>query len=255
MNIELLKGLTDAEVNHSRECHGSNILTPPKRDPWYVLFFEKFKDPLIQILSVAAVIALILGVIKSEYLEPIGIIAAILLAVTIGFINEYSASKKFDVLTTSSDDTLVKVRRNGIVTQVARKDLVVDDVVLLAAGEEIPADVTAYESHNLKVNESVLTGESKAVTKQPEEEGELNATYPSWLLLKGTIIEEGTVTGIVNAVGDNTAFGQTARKAAEITDTETPLNKQLNGLADLINKIAFGAAGFLILALLVRYFL
>lgn len=254
MNIELLKGLTDAEVNHSRECHGSNILTPPKRDPWYVLFFEKFKDPLIQILSVAAVIALILGVIKSEYLEPIGIIAAILLAVTIGFINEYSASKKFDVLTTSSDDTLVKVRRNGIVTQVARKDLVVDDVVLLAAGEEIPADVTAYESHNLKVNESVLTGESKAVTKQPKEEGELNATYPSWLLLKGTIIEEGTVTGIVNAVGDNTAFGQTARKAAEITDTETPLNKQLNGLADLINKIAFGAAGFLILALLVRYF-
>lgn len=254
MNIELLKGLTDAEVSHSRECHGSNILTPPKRDPWYVLFFEKFKDPLIQILSVAAVIALILGVIKSEYLEPIGIIAAILLAVTIGFLNEYSASKKFDVLTTSSDDTLVKVRRNGIVTQVARKDLVVGDVILLEAGEEIPADVTAYESHNLKVNESVLTGESKAVTKQPKEEGELNATYPSWLLLKGTIIEEGSVVGVVNAVGDNTAFGQTARKAAEITDTETPLNKQLNGLADLINKIAFGAAGFLILALLVRYF-
>ena len=254
MNIELLKGLTDAEVNHSRDCHGSNILTPPKRDPWYVLFFEKFKDPLIQILSIAAVIALVLGVIKSEYLEPIGIIAAILLAVTIGFLNEYSASKKFDVLTSSSDDTLVKVRRNGIVTQVARKDLVVDDVVLLEAGEEIPADITAYESHNLKVNESVLTGESKAVTKQPKEEGELNATYPSWLLLKGTIVEEGSVVGVVNAVGDNTAFGQTARKAAEITDTETPLNKQLNGLADLINKIAFGAAGFLILALLVRYF-
>lgn len=254
MNIELLKGLTDAEVNHSRDCHGSNVLTPPKRDPWYVLFFEKFKDPLIQILSIAAVIALILGVIKSEYLEPIGIIAAILLAVTIGFLNEYSASKKFDVLTSSSDDTLVKVRRNGIVTQVARKDLVVDDVVLLEAGEEIPADITAYESHNLKVNESVLTGESKAVTKQPKEEGELNATYPSWLLLKGTIVEEGSVVGVVNAVGDNTAFGQTARKAAEITDTETPLNKQLNGLADLINKIAFGAAGFLILALLVRYF-
>lgn len=254
MNIELLKGLTDVEVNHSRDCHGSNVLTPPKRDPWYVLFFEKFKDPLIQILSIAAVIALILGVIKSEYLEPIGIIAAILLAVTIGFLNEYSASKKFDVLTSSSDDTLVKVRRNGIVTQVARKDLVVDDVVLLEAGEEIPADITAYESHNLKVNESVLTGESKAVTKQPKEEGELNATYPSWLLLKGTIVEEGSVVGVVNAVGDNTAFGQTARKAAEITDTETPLNKQLNGLADLINKIAFGAAGFLILALLVRYF-
>lgn len=251
-----LRGLSDYGVKLRRELHGSNVLTPPKRNPWYILFFEKFKDPLIQILSVAAVIALVLGVIKSEYLEPIGIIAAILLAVTIGFINEYSASKKFDILTTSSDDTLVKVRRNGVITQAARKDLVVDDIVLLEAGEEIPADIRIYESYNLKVNESVLTGESKAVTKKPKhpDDEDMKSTYPSWLLLRGTIIEEGSAVGVVEAVGDNTAFGQTARKAAEITDVETPLNKQLNGLADLINKIAFGAAGFLILALLVRYF-
>lgn len=254
MNTDLLKGLTSEEVIHSRSTHGTNVLTPPKRDPWYILFLDKFKDPLIQILSVAAIIALILGIIKSEYLEPIGIIAAILLAVTIGFLNEYSASKKFDVLTSSSDDTLVKVRRNGVVTQVARKDLVVGDVILLEGGEEIPADIEVMESHNLKVNESVLTGESKAVNKLPKSEGENNGTYPSYLLLKGTIVEEGTAIGIVLAVGDKTEFGKTARKAAEITDTETPLNKQLNGLADLINKIAFSAAGFLILALLVRYF-
>ncbi len=254
MNTDLLKGLTSEEVIHSRSTHGTNVLTPPKRDPWYILFLDKFKDPLIQILSVAAIIALILGIIKSEYLEPIGIIAAILLAVTIGFLNEYSASKKFDVLTSSSDDTLVKVRRNGVVTQVARKDLVVGDVILLEGGEEIPADIEVMESHNLKVNESVLTGESKAVNKLSKSEGENNGTYPSYLLLKGTIVEEGTATGIVLAVGDKTEFGKTARKAAEITDTETPLNKQLNGLADLINKIAFSAAGFLILALLVRYF-
>ena len=254
MNTDLLKGLTSEEVIHSRSTHGTNVLTPPKRDPWYILFLDRFKDPLIQILSVAAIIALILGIIKSEYLEPIGIIAAILLAVTIGFLNEYSASKKFDVLTSSSDDTLVKVRRNGVVTQVARKDLVVGDVILLEGGEEIPADIEVMESHNLKVNESVLTGESKAVNKLSKSEGENNGTYPSYLLLKGTIVEEGTATGIVLAVGDKTEFGKTARKAAEITDTETPLNKQLNGLADLINKIAFSAAGFLILALLVRYF-
>lgn len=254
MNTDLLKGLTSEEVIHSRSTHGTNVLTPPKRDPWYILFLDRFKDPLIQILSVAAIIALILGIIKSEYLEPIGIIAAILLAVTIGFLNEYSASKKFDVLTSSSDDTLVKVRRNGVVTQVARKDLVVGDVILLEGGEEIPADIEVMESHNLKVNESVLTGESKAVNKLSKSEGENNGTYPSYFLLKGTIVEEGTATGIVLAVGDKTEFGKTARKAAEITDTETPLNKQLNGLADLINKIAFSAAGFLILALLVRYF-
>lgn len=256
MYIETLRSLTNAGVKFSRELHGSNVLTPPRRDPWYVLFFEKFTDPLIQILSVAAVIALTLGVIKSEYLEPIGIIAAILIAVTIGFLNEYSASKKFDILSTSSDDTLVKVKRNGVVTQTTRRDLVVDDIVLLEAGEEIPADIRIYESYNLRVNESVLTGESKAVTKKlkhPDDE-DMKSTYPSWLLLRGTIIEEGSAVGVVEAVGDNTAFGQTARKAAEITDVETPLNKQLNGLADLINKIAFGAAGFLILALSIRYF-
>lgn len=254
MNIDLLRGLTDNEVINSRKLNGSNVLTPPKRDPWYILFFEKFKDPLIQILSIAAIIALILGIIKTEYLEPIGIIAAILLAVTIGFLNEYSASKKFDVLVSGKDDTLVKVRRNGVVTQVTRRDLVVGDIVLLEAGEEIPADITVIQSHNLKVNESVLTGESKAVNKLPKAEGEHNGTYPSYFLLKGTIVEEGTCIGVVDKVGDNTAFGQTARKASEITDVETPLNKQLNGLADLINKIAFGAAGFLIVALLVRYF-
>ena len=92
MNTDLLKGLTSEEVIHSRSTHGTNVLTPPKRDPWYILFLDKFKDPLIQILSVAAIIALILGIIKSEYLEPIGIIAAILLDVTIGFLNESSAS-------------------------------------------------------------------------------------------------------------------------------------------------------------------
>ena len=251
-NIKI--GLSDAEVSESINLYGTNVLTPPKRDPWYILLLEKFKDPLIQILSVAAIIALILGIIKSEYLEPIGIIAAILLAVTIGFLNEYSASKKFDILVSGTDDTLVKVRRNGVVTEVARKNLVVGDIVLLESGEEIPADIIVLKSHNLKVNESILTGESKAVTKLPKEEGENPGTYPSYLLLKGTIVEEGNCTGIIDKVGDNTAFGQTARKASEITDVETPLNKQLNGLADLINKIAFGAAGFLIIALLIRYF-
>ena len=79
MNTDLSRGLTDSEILKSRELNGLNMLTPPKRDPWYVLFLEKFKDPLIQILSVAAIIALILGIIKSEYLEPIGIIAAIII--------------------------------------------------------------------------------------------------------------------------------------------------------------------------------
>lgn len=254
MSTNLHQGLSIAEVESSRNTYGANVLTPPKRDPWYVLLLEKFKDKLIIILSVAAIFATILGVIKQEFAEPIGIICAILLAVGLGFWNEYSASRKFDILNQVSDDTLVKVRRNGILTQVSRKDLVVGDIVLLEAGEEIPADIEIISSTHLKVDESTLTGESVPVSKNSPEEGHGHSTYPKYLLLRGTTIAEGGSVGVITAVGDRTEFGKTARKAAEITDTETPLNKQLDGLAGLINKIAIGSATFLITALLCRYF-
>lgn len=252
MSTNLHQGLSTAEVLNSRNSYGANVLTPPKRDPWYVLLLDKFKDKLIIILSIAAVFALILGVIKQEFAEPIGIICAIMLAVGLGFWNEYSASKKFDILNQVSDDTLVKVRRNGLITQVSRKDLVVGDIVLLEAGEEIPADIRIIESAHLKVDESTLTGESVPVSKDPLSEGQ--GTYPKYILLRSTTVAEGNGIGIIEAVGDQTEFGRTARKAAEITDTETPLNKQLDGLASLINKIAIGSATFLISSLLLRYF-
>lgn len=244
-------GLSSREVLESREIHGSNILTPPKRDPWYILFAEKFKDPLIQILCVAAVISIILGYFKGEFIDSIGIVFAILLATTLAFLNEFQASKKFDILNKINDDVLIKVRRDGLIQEVPVQELVVGDIVMLGTGDEIPADVRILHASNLKVNESSFTGESKAVTKSSEIVG--NPTYPSNMGLKGSLIEEGTGIGFVMGIGDNTVIGQTARKASEITDTETPLNKQLNGLADMINKIAFGAAGLLIISLVVKY--
>ena len=248
------KGLNTEEVKNSRALNGSNIMTPPKRDPWYVLLLEKFKDPLIQILSIAAIVSLVLGFIKGEFLEPIGIIAAISLAVTIGFWNEWSAQKKFDIMNICEDDTLHKVYRCSEVVEIPRKDIVVDDLVIIEAGEESPADMEVLESLNLKVDESSLTGESKAVTKQALSRGELGGTFKSYYVLKGTIIQEGSGVCVVNAVGDNTVLGKTQRQASEINDVETPLTKELNSLADLINKIAYGAAGVLITALLIRYF-
>lgn len=247
-----MKGLSQKEAANKLSYDGLNILTPPKRDPWYVMLLEGFKDPLIIILLIAAVVSLILGCIKGEFTEPIGIIAAIAIAVGIGFWNTWSASKKFDLLMTSGDDTLVKVYRDGLIREVPRKLLVVDDIVALNAGEEIPADIILNECNNLKVDESTMTGESVPVNKILEDKG--NATYPTNKLLKSTIITEGTCEGTVVATGDNTEIGKTAREASSITDVETPLNKQLNGLASLINKIAFSAAGLLIVSLLVRYF-
>lgn len=249
----MIKGLFDYDAKKALEQYGENVLTPAPRDPWYMLLLDKFKDPLIQILSVAAIVALILGFIKGEFLEPVGIIFAIALAVGIGFWNEWNAQRKFDAMSTTSDDTLVKVYRDGEVTEVARRYIVPGDMVILSAGEEVPADIRIKESTNLKVNESSLTGESKAVSKMPISEGNIAGTYESDFVLKGTIVEEGSAEGLVILTGDSTEIGKTARQASEITDVETPLNKQLNGLADLINKIAFSAAGVLICSLLAKY--
>ena len=245
------KGLSSSEVQTLQSSFGYNVLTPPKRDPWYVMLLDGFKGSLIIILLVAACVSLVIGILKSEYSEPIGIIVAIAIAVGIGFWNTWSASKKFDLLLTSSDDTLVKVRRNGSVLEVARRELVVGDVVLLSAGEEIPADCIVKEFINLKVDESSLTGESIPVSKYDYDKA--NGTYPTNHIYKSTIVSEGTCVGEVFAIGDETEIGKTARGASSITDVETPLNKQLNGLASLINKIAFSAAGILIISLLVRY--
>lgn len=248
---DINKGLSNSEVQALQSSFGYNVLTPPKRDPWYVMLLDGFKDPLIIILLVAACVSLVIGILKSEYSEPIGIIAAIAIAVGIGFWNTWSASKKFDLLLTSSDDTLVKVRRNGNILEVARRELVVGDVVILSAGEEIPADCVVREFINLKVDESSLTGESVPVSKYNYDKA--NGTYPTDHIYKSTIVSEGTCIGEVFAIGDETEIGKTAREASSITDVETPLNKQLNGLASLINKIAFSAAGILIISLLVRY--
>lgn len=241
-------GLSLTEVEDSRARHGINVLTPPKRDAWYVMLFDGFKDPLIIILLIAAAVSIALGFVKGEFTEPIGIIA---LAVGIGFWNTWSAAKKFDLLLTSSDDTLVKVRRDNGVIQVARKDLVVGDIVILEAGEEVPADIIVKEYSNLKVSEASLTGETNPVTKTNFESE--TATYPTNRIYKSTIVAEGTCVGEVFAVGDETEVGKTAREASSITDVETPLNKQLNGLASLINNIAFTAAGILIVSLAIRY--
>jgi Ca2+-transporting ATPase len=132
-------GLTDQEVLQSREKHGVNLLTPPKRPSLLKLYLEKFEDPVVRILLVAAVFSLIISIIENEYAETIGIIAAILLATGIGFYFEYDANKKFELLNAVNEETLVKVIRNGRIQEIPRKDVVVGDIVVLETGEEIPA--------------------------------------------------------------------------------------------------------------------
>lgn len=232
-----LNGLSPQQVEDSRLKNGENILTPPQRPSIWKLYFEKYKDPIIQILLVAAVVSLILA-----FIETIGIFIAIFLATTIGFIFEQDAAKKFDVLTSISEEQPVKVRRNGHVIEIPRREIVVGDIVLIETGDEIPADGQLLKAVNLQVDESSLTGEPIAEKKvggrDSSEEDE--STYAIDQVLRSTMVMNGRGEYRVTAVGDKTEIGKVARKSAETTNVKTPLAMQLDRLAKIISK--FGIA-------------
>ena len=245
-------GLTDSEVLQSREKNGINLLTPPKRPSLWKLYLEKFEDPVVRVLLVAAVFSLIISIIENEYAETIGIIAAILLATGIGFFFEYDANKKFDLLNAVNEETLVKVIRNGRVQEVPRKDIVVGDIVILETGEEIPADGELVEAISLQVNESNLTGEPVINKTIIEADFDEEATYASNLVMRGTTVVDGHGTMRVLHVGDATEIGKVARQSTEENLEPTPLNIQLTKLANLIGKIGFTVAGLAFLIFFVK---
>ena len=236
-------GLTDEEVLKSRAQHGDNLLTPPKRPSLLKLYLEKFEDPVVRVLLVAALLSLVISIIENEYAETIGIIVAILLATGIGFFFEYDANKKFDLLNAVNEETRVKVLRNGHVMEVPRKDIVVGDIVMLETGEEVPADGELLEAVSLQVNESNLTGEPVVNKTIVEADFDPDATYASNRVLRGTTVVDGHGSMRVDCVGDHTEIGKVARQSTEQSTEPTPLNIQLTKLANLIGKIGFSAAG------------
>lgn len=245
-------GLTDEQVRKSRNEHGANLLTPPKRPSLWKLYLEKFEDPVVRVLLVAALFSLVISIIENEYAETIGIIAAILMATGIGFFFEYDAGKKFDLLNTVNEETLVKVIRNGRVQEIPRKDVVVGDIVVLETGEEVPADGELLEAISLQVNESNLTGEPVVTKTTVEADFDEEATYASNRVLRGTTVVDGHGTMRVEAVGDATEIGKVARQSTEQNTEPTPLNIQLAKLANLIGKIGFSVAGLAFLIFFIK---
>ena len=237
-----IKGLTNDEVLKSREKYGYNLLTPPKRPSMWILYLEKFKDPVIQVLLIAALFSLVISIIEHEYAETIGIFCAIFLATGIGFYFEYDANKKFDLLNALGEETPVTVIRNGNINEIPRKDVVVGDIVVLNTGEEVPADGTLIDAVSLQVNESTLTGELMVNKTINETLFDDEATYPSNAVMRGTTITDGHGVMRVENIGDKTEIGKVARQATEKSGEETPLNKQLTKLANLIGKIGFTIA-------------
>ena len=247
-----LKGLTQDEVIRSREQYGANLLTPPKRKSLWRLFIEKFNDPVIRILLVAAVLSLGIGFIHNEFAEAIGIFCAIFLATGVAFWFEYDAMKKFDVLNSTNDDTPVKAVRDGAVAEIPKKEVVVGDIVLLESGEEVPADGILQEAVSLKINESTLTGEPQIGKTTDPAHFDKESTYPSDHVMRGTTVVEGHGVMQVTAVGDATEFGKVAEQATVESDEETPLNLQLQRLSKLIGRVGISLAIVTFAALIVK---
>lgn len=245
-------GLSDAEVIKSREQYGVNLLTPPKRPSLWKLYLEKFEDPVVRVLLVAAFFSLVISIIENEYAETIGIIAAILLATGIGFFFEYDANKKFDLLNAVNEETLVKVIRNGHVQEIPRKEVVVGDIVILETGEEVPADGELLEAISLQINESNLTGEPVINKTTVEADFDKEATYASNMVMRGTTVVDGHGTMRVLHVGDATEIGKVARQSTEQNLEPTPLNIQLTKLANLIGKIGFTVSGLAFLIFFIK---
>ena len=238
----VLNGLSDKQVQESREAYGWNLLTPPKRPSMWKLYLEKFNDPVIRILLVAAFFSFVISVIEGEYAETIGIFFAIFLATGIGFYFEYDANKKFDLLNAVGEETPVTVRRNGKIQEIPRKEVVVGDIVILNTGEEVPADGTLLEAISLQINESTLTGELMVNKTTDEASFDEEATYPSNEVMRGTTVTDGHGIMQVNKVGDATEIGKVATQATEQSGEETPLNIQLSKLAKFIEKVGFTIA-------------
>ena len=242
------KGLTNEQVEESRKKHGSNILTPPEKESLWHQFIEKFKDPIIRILLIALVLSI--GVSLYQYFtteeglavlfEPIGIFVAIMLATCIGFAFEVSANKKFEVLNKVSDDEEVKVVRNGNITVIGRKEIVVGDVVIIETGDEVPADGELIDAFSLQVNESDLTGEPMATKTIDPKDFKKDATYPSNYVLRGSKVIDGHGVMIVDKVGDATEWGKVYQGSQIDNNIKTPLDNQLDrfikntGLVDCI---------------------
>lgn len=256
-------GLTEAEVAESRGKYGVNILTPPEKEPLWRQFLKKFGDPLIIILMIAGVLSV--GISCYEYwglgqgagvfFEPVGIFIAILLATGLAFVFELKADKEFALLNQVNDDEPVQVIRGGNIVQIAKKDVVVGDIVILNTGEEVPADGELLEAVMLNIDESTLTGEPICHKTTDQAQFDKDATFPSNHAMRGTKIMEGHGVMRVLAVGDSTENGKVF-EAAQIDDSvKTPLNEQLDGLGKLITRVSYGFAAAIIAGRIVMYFI
>lgn len=256
------EGLSEQEVLQSRLKFGENVLTPPAQTPVWKRFVVKFRDPLIVILLVAGLLSI--GISFYEYFglhegtqvffEPVGIFIAILLATGLAFFFEEKANRAFSILNQVNDDEAVEVIRNGNTTKVAKREIVVGDLVLLDTGADVPADGELLEAVSLNVDESTLTGEPVCHKSTSAEDFDSEATFPTNHVMRGTKVMEGHGLFRVEKVGDATENGKVFVAAQIDNSVKTPLTEQLDRLGRLVTWGSYGFAGLILVGRIIMFF-
>jgi Ca2+-transporting ATPase len=242
VNLAGDSGLLSSQVALFRTRFGTNAMTPPVREPIWKQYLKNFDNPIIRILIIAVVISAIVAIIQGGgFLETAGIISAILLATGISFFNEYRSSREFDILNAHRDEMAIKVIREGSPSSIPSRDIVVGDLILIEAGDAVPADGWISSSDALFTDDSAFTGESEPVQKDVQAG-----------VLKGTFVTAGKGRMIAAAVGDSAEMGVIAASLGIDHATKTPLEHKLEELAHLISKFGYSMAALISGALLVR---
>ncbi len=245
-------GLNDREVVEQRQKYGSNMLSEVKSESFWDKLKGNFGDPMIKILCVALAINVVFAFLgQTEWYEPVGIAVAVILATFVSTFSEYRNENAFQKLQEEASKIKVKAHRNGDITEIAIEDVVVEDCILLQSGDKIPADGILIEG-SIKVDQSVLNGESKEATKKaiPKDYVEENTAMDflnEYKVFRGTIVCSGNATMKVTTVGDKSVYGKIASELQINDERDSPLKVKLGKLAEQISK--FGYIGGLSIAI------
>ncbi len=235
-------GVNEGEVAARREQYGSNDLTPPHREPVWTLYLQKYNEPITKILILAVILSGAVAVFQGEGIfDTLGIVIAILLSTTISFYNEYRSSREFEALNAQRDLSGTKVIRSGSVHVVPVKEIVAGDLVILEAGDAVPADGFLLTTDALRIDESAFSGESEPVQKSDRD-----------IARKGTFVTAGRGRFLVTTVGDATEMGVIAASLGKEDKVLTPLEQKLQDLATLISRFGYIMALLVVGALAVR---
>lgn len=256
-NTDSSAGLTAEQAVRNRERYGTNVLTGEKPQSTVRRILNATAEPMILMLILAGIIDIAVNVVrattngKADFLECVGIFAAIFLSVIITVVMEGKSAKAFEALSKIGEDMIIRVLRNGDTVMLSQKELAVGDIVFLSAGDKIPADGRLLESAGLEVDESTLTGESVPAKKDAaaiitDEKTPLAERCN--MLYSGNFLTGGYGKMVITAVGDNTEFGAIAKELTKTERTSTPLQEKLARLGKTITIFGVIAAAVVLIA-------